>query len=149
MDKIEIFRKADEGFKNYTQKEHGKNIYGCFAFIKYIVPYALRYNRDFKSINRKKEKLNSLQVDPNKIVFGRNFRIIDYKIRKRAKRIDLKVEKINKKARFIDFIEIPLSEVNKNVELVDKLEKEYQTEILSFNRSEIEDFMLNEIIITI
>lgn len=146
MKKVLLLRHSNEGFKNSIQK-NVKNIEGCFAFIDYIVPYALTYHTTFKRIDRKKDVLHKLYVDENTLVYGHNLKITGHSFCNNI--LYLKTNKIIKNKLMSDFIELPLKSFKENVDLVETLEKKYNTKCSEFNRSCLDIYMLNEIIIKI
>lgn len=115
--KVKIFRRSNEGFKNYNQS-HIKNINinGCYCFIDRILENGIIYNNNYKNRatelglkDRSKEALNSIEINDATIVYARNVKIESFHYDKYG--VDIVRGKINLNYADDSFIPIKLKDV--------------------------------------
>lgn len=150
LEEVLVLRKAKEGFLNHTQDiyKNRKKIQGCFAFIDHIYPYALSYrNSENKYISRENQPLNIKLLNTNEIVWGRNFKIVNWKYNKKTNMLELKTRKIIKTKAIDDFVEIEVGNIKEQIDFIKSLKKTFGTRNIKFTNKLLIEYMLNEIII--
>lgn len=151
--KARIFRKSNEGFKNYKQHHITHiDIEGCHCFVDKIIDSCLIYSNEYTKTaqklglkNRTHDSLNSIEINEDTIVYARNIKIKEFKYDEYG--VDFIRGKIDLKYPDNYFIPIKLKDVL--VRLDEFKKHEYTCKQCDIGMSGIYDWEFYEIILDI